>query len=183
MPSNYQPKKLNLRTFTYRPAQPDNRAGDIMRRVRLNKELFEARQIDGHITYGKIEVTQVEGGYGWAISDLIDFPYRYYDRPIFTWGLEGTYSGNADHATPFADTGENNYGSALPSVLQDFIDGDDFDTWQPAIFVPRVIHWVMDTFSYIGCYILVSQLNPNSTETDKLLRIHYRFEGMGVART
>lgn len=179
--------KINLKNYSFRAPQPDYRSGDILRRARLEQEQKDSRQSTGLVTSGWIEVQQGEGGYGWAVSSLIEFPYSYISRPIFTWGLDGTYSGNTHDSSGIpsdgvhATLGGNIYNNILPAALQALIDAEDITTWQPSIFVPRVVHWNMleDTW-FIGCYILVIQINPESTEVGKICRLHYQFTGEGV---
>lgn len=179
--------KINLKSYSFRAPQPDFRSGDILKRARQEQDAKDSRQFTGLVTSGWLEAVQGEGASGWGISDLIEFPYAYLGRPNFTSGLEGTYSGN-DHdadGTPTESvhsTGGNDYGSTLPPSLQALIDAEDYTTWQPAIFVARVIHWWMSGKFYLGCYILVSQVNTECTEVGKITRIHYRLEGNGVIR-
>ncbi len=161
-------KKINLKAYTYPARNLDYRAGDILKKVRQNQELQKMVQSYGLVTKGFMEATQVEGGYGWAISDYIKFGYTYTSRPIFTFGLDGT-------AGIDWSAGDNIYSSNLPQSLADLT----VDDYQPAIFIPRVIHWHMENNQYLGCYLLVCQVNPESTETDKTVRIHYIFEGEG----
>lgn len=176
-------KKIDLKAYTFRPAQPSFTAGNVLRKVRQNHELEQASQRQGLITDGFLEVTQVEGGFGWAISDYISFSYKYFRKPIFTWGQEGTYTGTDEITNPYELTGDNTYSRNLPSPLQAFIDAEDYSTYQPAMFIPRVIHWHRESsFYYVGCYLLVMQVNSNCNEVDKLIRIHFRFEGYGIPK-
>lgn len=176
-------KKINLKAYTFRPPQPSFTAGAVLRKVRQNNELAQASQRQGLVTDGLLEVTQVEGGFGWAISEYIPFSYKYFRRPIFTWGQDGTYTGTDEVTNPYELVGGNTYSRELPAPLQTFIDDGDYDTFQPAVFVPRVIHWHRETsFYYVGCYLLVIQVNDNCNEVDKLMRIHFRFEGYGITR-
>ena len=160
--------KINLKAYTFPARNLDYRSGDILRKMRQNQELARASQSWGLVTYGLLEAIQVEGGYGWAISDYIKFRYTYVLRPIFTWGLDGT-------AGIDWSAGDNAYTEALPTSLSDLTAED----YQPAIFVPRVIHWHIEDSLFKGCYLLVCQVNSECTETDKTVRIHYRFEGEG----
>jgi len=171
--------KINLKAYTYPTKRLDFRAGDILKKVRQNQELARMKQSFGLVTTGIIEAKQVEGGYGWAISDYIPFSYTYVFKPIFTWGLEGTAQ------LDFSEKGDNMYGAELPGTLQEFYseeNGWDASEYQPAIFVPRIIHWNIENYLYKGCYILVSQLNPETTETDKIVRIHFLFTGTGYQK-
>jgi hypothetical protein len=161
-------KKINLKSYTYPAKNIDNRSGDILKKVRQNKELERVVQSYGLVTYGVLEATQIEGGYGWAISDYIPFSFTYVFRPNFTSGLDGT-------AGIDWSAGDNVYSKELPASLAALTAVD----YQPAIFVPRVVHWHMENYEYIGCYLLVCQVNSECTETDKVIRIHYRFEGEG----
>jgi hypothetical protein len=171
-------KKINLKVYTKPAKRLNYNAGDILRKVRLTNELNRIKQSFGLVTYGVVEATQVEGGYGWAISDYISFPYIYINRPNFTHGMDGT--AQLDYAS-----GTNSYSETLPDELLAYYseeEGWDATEYQPAIFVPRVIHWHKVNQMYYGCYLLVCQLNPESTETDKTIRIHYRFEGEGFVK-
>lgn len=173
-------KKINLKSYTSPTRNLDYRSGDILKKVRQNQELKRASQSYGLVTQGIMEATQVEGGYGWAISDYIEFSYDYVEMPFFTWGLDGT-------AGIDWSAGDNVYSKELPASLVAFSTTDPItgivswnnDTYQPAIFVPRVIHWHMENFIYKGCYLLVCQVNSECTETDKVVRIHFMFTGEG----
>ena len=160
--------KINLKSYTKPSRRLNYSAGSVLRKVRQNQELARIKQHDGLVTYGILEATQVEGGYGWAISDYIEFAYKYISRPTFTWGLDGT--AGIDWAA-----GDNSYSKELPQSLADLTAED----YQPAIFVPRIIHWHIQENVFLGCYLLVSQVNSESTEADKTVRVHYRFEGKG----
>ena len=163
--------KINLKAFAIPPKQFDYRTGDILKKVRQNQDLATIKQSFGLISYGVLEAIQEEGGFGWAISDYIEFSYNYTGRPNFSFGLDGM-------AGIDWSAGDNTYSKELPSSLSVLTT----ETYQPAIFIPRIIHWHIDDFTYKGCYILVSQVNPNTTETDKTIRIHYRFEGSGYKK-
>jgi len=163
--------KINLKAYSS-PAKVFNYgAGDILKKTRLNQELLRLKQSYGLVTSGMLEATQVSGEYGWAISSYIGFDYSYTSCPNFTWGLDGT----AGLPDGIDWGGENTYSEALPSVLASLTTGN----YQPAIFIPRVIHWHIEETIYLGCYLLVCQVNSSCTETDKTVRIHYRFEGNG----
>lgn len=161
-------KKINLKAYTFPARNLDYRTGDILKKVRQNQELKHIVQSYGLVTKGIMEVTQVEGGYGWAISDYIEFPFTYVSRPTFTWGLDGT-------AGIDWSAGDNSYSKELPASLAALTAED----YQPAIFVPRVIHWHIENNEYKGCYLLVCQVNSECSETDKVVRIHYMFTGEG----
>lgn len=181
--------KINLKAYSFRAPQPDFRAGEILRRAKWDQQQKDVAKVDGLVVSGWIEAQQGEGGYGWAISDLISFPYKYLGMPNFTFGMSGTYSGinhDADGIPQddvYAATGGNDYGAVLPQVLRDFVTDGDVTTFQPALFVPRVIHWVLaNDLYFVGAYILVCQINPNCTEINKITRLFYRFEGTGSRR-
>lgn len=161
-------KKIDLKSYAAPTRNLNYSAGDVLRKMRQNIELGRVKQSFGLVASGFLEATQIEGGYGWAISDYIGFPYAYTSRPVFTWGLDGT-------AGIDWSAGDNSYSAELPNSLA-ILTAEDY---QPAIFVPRVIHWHIDKGVYLGCYILVCQVNTDCTETDKTIRIHYRFEGDG----
>ena len=163
--------KIDLNAYPI-PSKPfDRKIGDALGKVEEKESLKIGTQSVGLVTYGILEATQIEGGYGWDISDYINFSYKYSSRPIFTWGLDGT-------AGIDWSAGGNQYGADLPAALQELTS----DSYQPAIFIPRVIHWHMSGIFYLGCYILVSQVNSECTETDKTVRIHFRFEGTGFLK-
>lgn len=164
--------KINLKLFSFTKERPDYRAGEILKKVKQNKEMERANQIEGLVTQGYLEVTQESGGYGWAISDYIEFGYIYIQRPIFTSGLDGTAQ------IDFSSVGGNTYSQELPSAVAALTA----ETYQPAIFVPRVIHWHIEKGSYLGCYLLVSQLNPETTEVNKTVRVHFSFTGRGFRK-
>ena len=181
--------KIDLKAYSFRAPQPDFRSGEILRRAKLDQSQKDAAKIDGLVTQGWVEAQQGEGGFGWAITDYIEFRYKYFGMPIFTFGMSGSYSGinhDADgipQDNVYATSGGNDYGPALPQPLQDFIDDEDVTTFQPALFIPRVIHWVLENDLYfIGCYMLICQVNPNCTEINKVTRLFYRFEGTGTRR-
>jgi len=161
-------KKIDLKAYSLPTRNLNYSAGDVLRKMRQNIELGRVNQSFGLVTVGLLEATQVEGGYGWAISNYIPFSYAYISRPCFTWGLDGT-------AGIDWSAGDNSYSADLPASLS-ALTADDY---QPAIFIPRIIHWHIENNVYLGCYILVCQVNPECTETDKTVRIHYRFEGDG----
>lgn len=168
---------INLKSFVFPPSTPDYTASKIMREVdsKLNSQKYQQKQ--GLVTTGFLSVIQGTGGGTWAVSDLINFPYQYTERPMFSSGMEGTYSGDLTH--PAQD--RQFHSLELPQPLADYISAEDFTSFSPAIFIPRVIHWYKKTpITWSGCYILVYQLNPNCTELEgKVCRIHYRFEGAG----
>lgn len=94
---------------------------------------------------------------------------------------EGTYTGVVGDETPYALTGDNTYGPDLPAALQAFVDAEDTTTFSPAIFIPRIIHWhVENSLYWVGCYILLWQANPDCTEVNKKMRIHFNFIGSGI---
>jgi hypothetical protein len=170
--------KINLKAHTYPARNLNYSAGEILKKMRYNIELSRAKQSYGLVTSGIMEATQVEGGFGWAISDYINFGYVYIARPSFTWGLDGT-------AQIDWSAGDNSYTKELPASLLAYYseeEGWDASEYQPAIFVPRVIHWHIENMMYYGCYLLVCQVNSECTETDKTIRIHYRFEGDGFVK-
>lgn len=145
---------------------------DLLKKVADGMDDRYHLQTQGLISSGHINCTQVSGGYGWAISEKIEFSWVYLGRPIFTWGSEGTMSPNYT-----IDVG---YAQELPAEITS--KTSENSAFQPAIFVPRVVHWTKEDNRYYGCYMLVIQLNPNSTENDKVNRLHYRFEGKGLKR-
>lgn len=175
-------KKIDLRAYNFNVINNPNMVGQIVRKARYNQEAREqnTREL---ITTGYVECTQGTGGYGWAISDYIRFAFFYSEIPTFTYGLDGT----VQLPDGYAWSGDNVYSITLPATLQtlyqDCIDSEDFSVYQPALFVPRVCHWHIENGFYIGCYIMVVQVNENCTETDKTVRLHYRFEGPGIIRT
>lgn len=172
--------KIDLKAYNFGNRKPDYRSGDILRKIRVEQEEKEAWNPSGLVTWGMIEATQVTGGYGWAVSDFIKFGYMYTSRPTFTWGLDGTIQ----LPEGYSWEGSNNYSlnkpAAIQTLINDCISANDWSTYQPAMFMPRIIHWYISQEFYLGCYILVCQLNPECTETDKTIRIHYRFEGKGI---
>ena len=167
---------LNLETIVFPPAAQDT-TPQILRQVDYKDNTQKYRQKTGLITQGFLEVAQTTEGIGWGVSDLITFSYEYIEKPIFTWGMEGTYSGDLTNPTPspaynFPD---------IPDALQAYIDAADFTTYSPAIFIPRIVHWYKRSdLVYSGCFLLVAQVNSECTEpADKICRIHFRFEGTG----
>jgi hypothetical protein len=165
--------KIDLKAYAFPKQKTDYRSGAILRKARQNLDLAKANQTTGLVTLVILEATQVEGGYGWAISDFIEFGFTYTQMPIFTWGLDGT--AGIDYST----LGDNVYSYELPGSVAALT----VDDYQPAIFVPRVIHWYISNRQWLGCYLLVCQVNSECTETDKIVRIHYRFEGTGVRKS
>jgi hypothetical protein len=166
--------KIDLRSYTFSRGKTDFRSGEILKKVRQNKELEKASQSFGLITTGIVEATQVTGGYGWGISSYIEFSYAYSSRPIFTWGLDGT----AELGETGWAAGDNKYTSSLPATLSALTT----ETYQPAMFIPRVIHWHIENNVYLGCYLLICQVNSTCTELDKTVRVHFRFEGSGFRK-
>ncbi len=160
-------KKINLKAYTFPARNLDYRSGDILKKVRQNQELQKVVQSYGLVTKGIMECTQVEGGYGWAISEYIAFGFTYVFKPTFTWGLDGTAGIEWTESPAYSDS--------VPPDLAALTSED----YQPAIFVPRVIHWNRQENFFLGCHLLVCQVNSECTETDKTVRIHYRFEGDG----
>ena len=175
-------KKINLREYNFNMPATDYRVGETLRKVRKKAEREKANQYTGLVTYGIIEVTQGSGGWGWAISDYIEFSYYYNRRPIFTYGIDGTIQLPENYE--FGE--DNNYGQDLPEAITTLYDdcvlAEDFTTYQPSIFIPRIVHWHIVDRYFLGCYVLVTQINENSTETDKTCRLHYRFEGPGFKK-
>jgi len=183
------PGKINLKAYSFRAPQPDFRSGEILRRAKWDAQQKQVARVDGLVTQGWVEAQQGTGGYGWAITERIDFPYAYFGMPIFTFGMAGSYSGinhDADgipQDNVYASTGGNDYSGTLPPPLQTFIDDADVTTFQPALFIPRVIHWVLaNDLYFVGCFLLICQVNPNCTEINKVTRLFYRFEGTGTRR-
>jgi hypothetical protein len=166
--------KINLKAYNFSKGIPPASSGQVLRKTRLNQELAKARQSNGLVTQGILEATQIEGGYGWAISDYIEFAYRYSFRPTFTCGLDGTVGGDEMDFS----AGDRKYTKELPASIAALT----VDDYQPAIFVPRVIHWHIEGDFYLGCYLLVCQVNSESTELNKPMRIHFRFEGTGTLK-
>lgn len=166
---------INLETIIFPP--PKDNTAEIMRQVDYKNSSQEYKQKTGLVTNGFMEVIYTSGGTSWGISDLITFSYEYIEKPIFTWGLEGSYSGDTTN-TPASTY---NYSPELPADLQAYVDAEDWTTFSPAIFIPRIIHWYRrNELVYSGCFLLVHQINPDCTEiADKICRIHFRFEGIG----
>jgi hypothetical protein len=160
--------KIDLNAYNFGKPKADYRSGTILKKVKQKQDTKKANQVNGLVSAGTIDVTQAAGGISWSISRYIDFPYVYINRPIFTWGLDGT-------AGIDWSAGDNQYSSNLPNSIR----GHTLVTFQPAIFIPRIIHWNMVQGNFLGCHLLVAQVNPNCTETDKTIRLHYRFEGTG----
>jgi hypothetical protein len=161
--------KISIASYTGPAAQVVDETGNILSQAKRTEDLKRARQSYGLVTSGILYVTQITGAYGWAISDYISFPYLYAGMPNFTWGLDGT---------PGIDyvSGGNFSSMGLPADVLT----STTDTYQPAIFVPRVIQWNKKGLNYLGCYIMVSQVNAECTEVNKVVRLHYRFEGNGT---
>lgn len=159
--------KINLKSYTYPARALNYSAGDVLSKMRRNLELGKVNQSFGLVTKGIVEAIQVENGYGWAISDYIPFAFCYTSRPTFTWGLDGTAGIEWTESPAYSDS--------IPADLA-LLTSEDY---QPAIFVPRVIHWNRQDNFFSGCHLLVCQVNSECTETDKTVRIHYRFEGDG----
>lgn len=159
---------LDIKAYTKKTRKLNYSAGDIFRKIEQGKDLDRITQSWGLVTSGILKVTQTSGGISWGISEYIEFSYVYTSRPSFTCGLDGT-------AGIDWSAGDNRYTKDLPSSLSELTN----ETYQPAIFVPRIIHWHKSNSMFLGCYLLVCQLNSECTETDKVLRLHYRFEGDG----
>lgn len=159
--------KINLKSYTYPAKALNYSAGDILSKMRKNLELAKVNQSSGLVTKGIVEAIQVDGGYGWAISDYIPFSFVYIGRPTFTWGLDGT--------AQIDWTESPAYSEYLPSDLS-ALTADDY---QPAIFIPRIIHWNIQDQLFLGCHLLVCQVNSECTEVEKTVRIHYMFTGDG----
>jgi len=172
---------INLKSFVFPPARPDYSAVDILRKAKADQSKKDFLNKTNKVTTGFVSISYSDTPGIWSVSDLIEFPYSYTEKPLFTWGLEGTYSGDTSNATPYVDIGGNNYTKLLPLPLQTYANNDDYTSFSPAIFVPRVIHWYKKTaVTWNGCYILVFQLNPDCTEINsKVLRLHFKFEGLG----
>jgi hypothetical protein len=166
---------LNLSTIIFPPAQ-DNTA-QLLRQMDYKTNTQKYKQRTGLVTSGMLEVVQGIGGNVWGISDLIPFTYEYSERPLFSWGLEGSYSGDLTNTSPTV----NSYLPELPPDLKTYIEANDFTTFSPAVFIPRIIHWwKRSELVYSGCFLLVHQVNSACTEPDgKICRIHFRFEGTG----
>lgn len=171
--------KIDLKAYNFGAKKKDYRSGDILRRVRLSADKKNITQSTGLVCEGILEAIQNSGGYGWAVSSYIKFGYAYSSIPKFTWGLDGTIQLPGERTWD----GSNVYSEELPSAITALIDecalADDYSIYQPAIFIPRVIHWHREGMFWLGCYLLVCQVNPECTETSKTVRIHYRFEGKG----
>lgn len=159
---------IDLNAYNFGKPRPDNRAGTLLKKVKQTQDMKKTNQPVGLVSSGVVEVKQLTGGASWAISKYIDFGYSYTSRPIFTWGLDGT-------AGIDWSAGDNRYSASIPGSLS----SQTLETFQPAIFIPRVIHWNIVQNHFLGCHLLVYQVNPNCTETDKTVRLHYRFEGIG----
>ena len=161
---------LRLELFPPPAYQLNWSMGAILKKSRQNVDLQIAKKSSGIVNSGILQVTQISGGISSAVSNAIVFNCAYSTMPIFTWGLDGT---------PQISTtdGSNKYHSIMS---QETIDAITANTYQPAIFIPRVLQWVILDYYYLGCYLLVTQINADCTETDKSLRLHYRFEGRGI---
>jgi hypothetical protein len=174
---------IDLKAYVFPPATPDYSAADIVRKIKGDLSAQKNQQKQGLITLGLVNVTYYAGEVNsWAVSDLIEFPYSYSERPMFSWGIEGTYTGDSTNPTPYAapDIGNPTYSKELPVALLSYINRNDYTTFSPAIFVPRIIHWYKVGTVWKGCYLLIYQVNVNCTEVDnKLCRLHFRFEGPG----
>ena len=162
--------KIDLKSFQFTRPRPNYNAGEILKKVRMNEALKKAGQTTGLVTTGFIDATMVTPGIAWSISEYIDFGFYYSRRPYFTWGLDGTAG--------IEYNGDNEYTRELPESLIILTQ----DEYQPALFIPRVIHWHITSGFYIGCYLLIGQVNPEVTEENKTVRIHYRFEGSGYKK-
>jgi hypothetical protein len=164
--------KLNLGRIHLLGSAPDYSAGELLRKSRYNNEKREDRRLPGSVTDGYIDV-KVTGGIAWTMAGYIKLAYEYMELPNFTYGQDGMYS---EDATSF-----NEFGPMPPQELIDLVEAEDVTTYSPAFLVARVIHWhkKYDTY-YTGCYLVIGQLNPDCTETDKWMRLHFRFEGRGV---
>ena len=171
--------KIDLRAYNFGSSKKDYRSGDILKQVRLNADKKNIKQSTGLVCDGIIEATQITGGSGWAISSLIEFGYAYTSIPKVQFGLDGTIQ----LPDGYDWNGTNVYSKELPTAITTLWDAcvaaDDFSIYQPAMFQARVIHWYKQDMFWLGCYILVWQGNPDCTETNKTVRIHYRFEGKG----
>jgi hypothetical protein len=161
-------KKIELKSFHFPKKRPDTRSSDVLTKIGQEKHTKNINKVMGLVSTGIVEVTHTTGGYSWAISPYIDFAYDYIARPVFTWGIDGT-------AGIDWSAGDNQYSSSVPASLAAMT----VETYQPAIFIPRIIHWNIVQGNFLGCHILVMQINPNCTESDKTCRLHYRFEGIG----
>jgi hypothetical protein len=168
---------IDLKTIVF-PPQQDN-TSQLLRQMDYKTNTQKYKQKTGLITSGILDAIHSSGGNTWGISNLITFSYEYTEKPMFTWGLEGSYSGDLEN--PKDDPATNTYSPELPTRLQAYIDTNDSATFSPAIFIPRIIHWYRRSdLVYSGCYLLIHQINADCTEPDgKLCRIHFRFEGVG----
>jgi hypothetical protein len=158
---------------------PDVSTGAVLTQVAQMDNARELTKADGYITEGVIIAKQVTGGQSWAISDYIEFGYKYIGRPYFTWGLDGT--AELSETDEGWSAGDNSFTKELPATLANL--SEQMEAYQPAIFIPRVIHWHKSGATFYGCYLLICQVNSLCTEVDKDIRVHYRFEGRGVSQT
>jgi hypothetical protein len=160
---------INLQSFVYPPSRVDYTAANVLRQVKYKMSANEYIVSSGLVTSGYILAYQESGGISSAIcSKPINFSYVYVERPNFSWGLDSGIQSDDINAT---------FGATISDELKDFFDSS---TYSPAIFVPRVIQWnrtSITTFS--GCVLMVTQINPDCTEVEKFVRIHFRFEGKG----
>jgi hypothetical protein len=163
---------INLKSYVFTPAGPDYSAAKIMKQVDSKIQSKEFQRKTGLVSSGFVEVTYSGEGIYWSTTDLIEFPFKYTERPIFTWGLDAPYSGHDGSETP--DMGSS-FNPELPDSLV------SATTFSPAIFVPRVIHWYkLGTLTWNGCYLLICQVNSECNEKiNKVCRVHFRFEGTG----
>jgi hypothetical protein len=162
-------KRIELKSYNFPKARPNFNAGNLLKKIRQDTATKKNNKVDGLISTGIVEVTHISGGYSWALSGYVDFSWIYIDRPILTgWGIDGT--AGIDWAA-----GDNKYSSEIPGSLL----SHTLETYQPAMFMPRIIHWNIVQGNFLGCHFLVMQLNPNCTEVDKTVRLHYTFTGRG----
>lgn len=160
---------INLKLLRVPTKQPDNRVGTILNRVEEKTNFKKYAQSTGLVTSGMLQCTQETGGFGWAISDYIEFAFVYFSCPTFTFGLDGTPQ------LDYSAYGDNKYSRELPQTIAEATPL----TFQPAIFIPRVCHWYKEENYFMGCYLMIVQINPNCTEVNKETRLHFRFEGTG----
>lgn len=173
---------IDLKSFIYTPSpKVDYSSVDIVNKIKKDLNAKDYKKSGNLETVGYMDVTYLEGGISWAVSGLIEFAYQYTTLPFMSWSLEGTYSGDTTNASPYSTVGGNSYSKDLPSPLLTYLGNDDTTTYSPAIFVPRIVHWWKKTpITYSGCYLLITQVNPDCTEiANKICRIHFKFSGPG----
>jgi hypothetical protein len=77
--------KIILSSIPPSSIRPINETGNILNQAKRTADLKRTRQSYGLVTYGILYVTQIAGGYGWAVSDYIQFSYTYAGMPNFSW--------------------------------------------------------------------------------------------------